>query len=447
MPMPVSQIAAAENLADRTPARVRFPLAPPSALQVLRPTPLGLGAFICGAGGFFPLNLVGEIYLAELLLPLAVALTGGRAMVAVWRIRAFRALFIGGLITLVGYVVSDLVQGTRPDQYLRGWGRMVVLLLDFWALATIALRDRRSIWWFAVGLGLGGVLYLRLAHHYPLAFWKFAYAEPMFLVSSAIAGLSPTPLAVMALALPGYLSIQYDYRSFAFLALIGIAYAIFRRRRAHTARRATSLQKVIIVGALVGAFLFANALLASIGGDYYASRRASSDAGRIAALEVGLVAIARSPILGYGSWPENIELATLYRQQVYEQTRWRADPRAGGAFFTPHSQVLQAWVEGGILGTAFFLVLIYCIARVAPYAFLDRPRDYLSFLLLYYFVSGLWNFFNSPFATPHRIGIALVGALVVMLWVERRARATAPRPAAPSGPRDARAALSGVRSV
>jgi O-antigen ligase len=147
------------------------------------------------------------------------------------------------------------------------------------------------------------------------------------------------------------------------------------------------------------------------------TRRSESNAGRAAGIEVGIIAVARSPIIGYGSWTENRELAELFLKKQREYGGDKQYRERAGAFFSPHSQVLQAWVEGGILGAAFFAFLLYQVVRSARWTVKFRPLDSLTPLLLNFLLFGAWALLMSPFGSS-RLAIATLAAIVLMLRVE-----------------------------
>src|SRR5262249_37110112 len=222
-------------------------------------------------------------------------------------------------------------------------------------LSVVIGQDRRNLWWLALGMGVGGMLYLRLVMHTPIAVWKFGYAEPVFLVVAALCAFLPGKVAAAALAALGLNSMWFDFRSFAAICFLLAAYLWVR-----SARPAQPLvvrgrsSRLWIVVALAGVLIAGT--LASTGGCAQL-RRGESNAGREAAIEAGVYAVAHSPVIGYGSWTENRELAEYYLKR-YLELRGIRDPNARvDSQFSPHSQVLHAWVEGGVFGAMFFFVI------------------------------------------------------------------------------------------
>ncbi len=391
----------------------------------IRLTGIGLFALFCGALQPLTLNLVGEIYAVELLLPVAgLAALASRSGNAVFRERMFWSLLLAAGVMLAGYVISDFIRDTRPDQYLRGWGRILILVTDFVFLCALFRQDRRNLWWFALGMGVGGILHLRLILHTSISIWKFGYAEPMLLFAAAMGCFLPIRLAAVWLGLLGLTSMWYDFRSFAAICFLLATYMWLRAARpSQPLVGGKKSLRLLIAGGLAGALVMTTLALTESG--YSNNRRAESNAGRSAAIEVGLIAISRSPLLGYGSWTEDRELAELYLKHYLEKRGVR-DPNAdAGRHFSPHSQILQSWVEGGILGAVFFMVLGYQLLRSVKWAALARPVDTLTPLVVYLLFSCAWNLFMSPFSAPHRIQIALGAAVLVLMDSEQRASRSA----------------------
>jgi O-antigen ligase len=391
----------------------------------LRPNLTGIAAFVCGVFNPVTLNVIGEICVSELLLPLAAIAAffsqgGDRAL----HEASFRRFLAAAVLMLAGYMLSDFVQDTRPDQYLRGWGRVGFLIADFIALAILIVQDRRNLWWFALGMGVGGILYLRLVLHTPISVWKFGYAEPVLLVAVTLGGFFAIRLAGTWLGVLGAVSMWFDFRSFAAICFLLGAYMWTRAARPVQALiGAGRLGKAVAGVALAGVLVATTLSLTD--NEYMSQRREQSNAGRSAAFEVGLIAIARSPLIGYGSWTENRELAQMYLER-YLQKRGMRDPNANaGRRFSPHSQILQSWVEGGILGATLFLVLGGSVLLIAKWASLIRPMDMLTGAILYILTVCAWNLMMSPFGASHRTQIALGAAVIVLLERERRSSNTA----------------------
>jgi O-antigen ligase len=393
-------------------------LAPVSGFRV---TFIGMLCFVVGSLQFMKINVGGELFGAEIALPIAaLAALMSRKELQLFSSQPLRVLLACLALTLLGYVISDLAAGTPSEFYIKGWGRIAVLTIDVVCLVIILSQDRRNLWWLVAGLGLGGVLFLRLVYGMSISMWKFYYAEPMVLIAATAGALIDRRLAAAWFVLLGYYSFTHDFRTFGGFNLLFAAAALAsgdwtKARAAFRPDRARALKAFVAVAI---AILAAKYALDEFGGDYWAHRRAASDVGRAVALEIGIEAVKRSPVLGYGSWMRDKELAALQSKRMEEQTGW-PDRDAKNDRFHPHSQVLQAWAEGGIVGAALFFLLVVRLPGLLLWLFTKRPPDALTYIYSYYLVTGTWNIFNSPFSAPLRLSLAMLAVCTVVLAVER----------------------------
>jgi hypothetical protein len=378
--------------------------------------------------------------LAELLLPiLGLAALSQRGAQGVLRDRAFLSLFGALLLTLAGYVASDLAAQSSAEQYLRGWGRTALVLTDFVALALLIGAQRQTLWWFAFGMGLGRMLSLRLLMHEPLAMWKFAhdytfgYAEPVTLVVIALGSfLRPRTTALM-LAGVGLYSIRWDFRIQSAVCIVLAVVLWMRAGRAAGRVRRAAMARLAIAAGVVAIVLWGALQLTS--DSTLEQRREVSDIGRSFGKVFALKAIVNSPLLGYGSWSSNPDFLRLQKEALAEVAGANADRYAqtiSDRSSVVHSMLLQAWVEGGLLGTAFFFVLCAMLLRRLRWLLLARQLDPLYPYLLYFSLYGLWHSVMSAFAAPLRLQIALAAAAVVCLALEQRAWRTGPASDVPS---------------
>jgi O-antigen ligase len=89
-----------------------------------------------------------------------------------------------------------------------------------------------------------------------------------------------------------------------------------------------------------------------------------------------------------------------------------------GSSAATHSQILQAWVEGGILGVSFFLVFGFQLLKTLPAQLLSRRTDLLTPTLLFYQLYALWSLFMSPFAATTRLLIALGATALLLTYLD-----------------------------
>ncbi|MFN0316754.1 MAG: O-antigen ligase family protein [Burkholderiales bacterium] len=396
-------------------------------------------AVLCGAAIGIKADFVGEISLLE---PLAVLLALycflarglGKGFVA-----AVYFGFIGaGLLTLCGYLFADLVAANEPWQYLKGWGRVVFLVIDCAALMILAAHDRKNIWWLALGMGLGGVAALA-AQGLPLSTWKLGYGEYCALVVVACAGLFPQMLSVLGIAAFGVICVFTDYRSLGAASLLASGLLWYGSFRARERRHLLGQALALIVPAAAAASLLYAAL--STTDERIIERRQLSNSGRYIGLVVAWRAVLESPVIGYGSWAAEKRFGRMLRDEARQFEQELNVPIDLGRSLIPHSQWLQSWVEGGLLGLSFFLVYAWGLVAALRWFVWHRKTDRLQALGLFILVMGAWNLVASPFLGFTRIHIALAVAVIAIAYHERalanalarnglrRRRQVAPRPA------------------
>jgi hypothetical protein len=393
----------------------------------LRISGMAIAVFVCGLASARAVNLIGEFYLGELLLiqlALFVMLFGrDRSLL---NVSAFGAFVQTAVLMLAGYIISDLYRDTFPGQFLRGWARVILLTLDFMALAILVARDRRALWWFVLGMGVGGIgqLAVRGVPIMSAPGWKFGYSTPIVYLLACASYFLPIKLMCLAFAGLGVWNIFMDFRIMGAICLM-IAAVLWVRANNPDGLSGTQLFKLftacMIAAAVVGAALYATQ-------DEFAKRREGSNVGREAGLFVAVRGVIESPIVGYGSWPTDPRLVSLFQEEVAEEGQEYGDA-ARVQVFTAHSQGLQAWIEGGVLAALFFIYYgIRLISTGFHAALRRRPDGYLPIFLVF-LIYDTWHLFMSPFSGPTRLPIAVGVAIICMVGLET-VRQREPRTAA-----------------
>jgi O-antigen ligase len=376
-------------------------------------------AFVSGVASARIVNVIGEVYVGELLLIqfafLLLLLGGIRPLLA---LPAFGVFVQTAVLMLLGYMLSDIYRDAHPAQFLRGWARIILVTLDFVALAAIVAHDKRNLWWFVLGLALGSIGQL-LVRGVPImspAGWKFGYSTPLVSLLACLSCFVPIRLACVAFVALGVWNIFMDFRILGAICVL-VAAMLWVRSEGTTRLSGQQMLRSLMVCMIAGSIV-TGAMLATQ--DEFSKRREQSNAGREAGLTVAAWAIMESPIIGYGSWPMDARLVNLYRQEMEEEGQLTPEGARTG-IFAAHSQVLQAWVEGGALGVLFWLYYGYWLLRSGWYAALHRPADAFSPIYLFFVVYDFWHLLMSPFSGPTRIPIALGVAIICACAAERQA--------------------------
>ena len=385
----------------------------------IRLTFLSFLSFAAGLPSSYSLELVGQIFLAEILIiPLALILFFfGKSRIG--KVKLFHAFAITGIIMIIGYILSDLVAGTESSKYLRAWGRNLFLLTDLIALAVIAGTDRRLIWWFVLGVALGTISQLALAN-IPISDWKLGYGRQFILMVLFLGYFLPYRVTMLGLVALAVVSVYLDSRSLGGFCLL-IAGIIFLRVKNPNGLKISpsAIFRIIIASTLVTTLLITLMIQTQ---DEFSNRRTSSSAGRFAAIRIGLIAISDSPIIGHGSWGEGTKKYAdmLYNELSFEMMELdRSNVWQRAQIFRPHSQILQAWIEGGLLAAIFFIFFGYQLFIGIKNIILTRKLDRFTALYTFLLLQSAWHLIMSPYAGHHRLMIALSIAILCSLKLER----------------------------
>lgn len=318
-----------------------------------------IAAFGLGFLSLFTMKGLGTITLAEpiaaALLPLMVSDRIARRepwFEVLDRPRLFLAV-AALVISIVGYVLSDLYWGSPLLMSMKGIARLGVLLTN--ALSLWMLLDRNPMGWIAymVGTIAGHVavtlLYTPLFNDY----WKFGFAAPVTF----------TCLLVCAFLGKRYLFVS----SVLLLVLVG-AHILFGSRGAalsllaFTAQRPFAYQKgrrhvaifLLISASAVAAVLTLNSLSVR-------QNTSRSDIERATHLRFCLDGILKHPLIGNGTWYTASGYFEHYHEVLYRESSFG---KSGGFEFggpleiSIHAQLLNGWCEGGVLGAVFFFVCL-----------------------------------------------------------------------------------------
>lgn len=366
---------------------------------------------------------MGELYAAELVLPVfAIMLVVSGKASSTLRSAIFWKFFLAGMVMIVGYMISDLIAGTSQQNYLRAWGRNAVLLSDLLALSVMAGSDKRYIWWYIFGVTIGTLIYLQthgiVLNNYT---WKLeGYGRAILMLVLLLGYFLPNLMTIGLIVCFGLASIYMDSRSQGAIALLlaGLLWV----RKANPVKlniSARNMAKFVIAGIVV--LLMILVAMAQTG-DEYSDRRGASNVERFGALKVGLIAITDSPLIGFGSWGQGTKkYAEMYRKETEKDLR-----HLGQTYiqytdtFMPHSQILQSWMEGGILSAFFFLFFGFKLLASMKYVVFGRYLDYLTPIYIITLFGSAWNLVMSPYSGNHRLGIAMAVAIVCSLTIERR---------------------------
>ena len=283
-------------------------------------------------------------------------------------------------------------------------------------------RAVSSLWWYIIGTALGRFTHALLIGESigdPTG-WKLQFSSPLSVLISAVTGALPSIVSSALLVTLSAYNFLRDFRSLGAIILV-LALLLWLSRTQHLRPLARSTWSVPTILGVSATLLLASGLVGwYLANNNQTDRQTMSTVGRIAALKIGARAIMASPVVGYGSWGQG---SRDYANELYDELSTSSQVRDAGATelvsreatFSPHSQLLQAWMEGGLLAAAFFFICLVGTLRSLYFLVRSRPKDYLTPVALLVLLTGLWNILMSPFLGVHRLDIAVLVAMISLI--------------------------------
>jgi hypothetical protein len=370
------------------------------------------------------LQIGGRLYLAELLLIATLPfLVSARPFVRTDRWAA--SIVILGLVWLWAQIVTDLYRSTVLGDLTRGWLNIAFTLTDFAAIALLIGGRGRRVVLFAAGLAAGYALAYQFnpSPYADVDPWKFGVAIPLTLLIVLISChrilYGARLLSSLVLILAGIMNFAFGFRSLGGVCVLAAAYVAaqaFPTRIGSLRISPTRLAALCAIGAACGLLLvvaYGRAAKDGFLGAPAAQKYRQESTGKFGILLGGRPelfasskAIADSPLIGHGSWAKdpkytNELLATLSKNGYEPSAGYLYDVEHSGYLIPAHSYLFQSWVEAGLLGAVFWLVVLALTVGTLIATFRERPG--LSPLLAFLSVLLVWNIFFSPYGADQRI--------------------------------------------
>lgn len=396
-----------------------------------------LFAFLLGFGARLQVRLIGYLPLSEIAILLLFPFLFSQYRQPAYRGRCGWLLPLL-VVWMVGAVASDIYRETNWSLAARGMARIVIYATAAPFFAWFLYRDMyRKLLYFAAGtvpsmilsayVLRGGVHEGReLVYGKADISWKSHWSAVLLLAAAfmALYFYRRSRLAAYASTMfCGGFNLALGARSTGAVNLVGAAACIAKnllvtahRGRRSRARVVRSLLAAVLIAAAAFGLLQGYSWLADSGqlGQFeQAKYRMEAEhelgllgGGRVGYLVGGLIAISDSPLIGYGSWPQD-KFGFYYR--VCDFFGQRPDPsyyKLGYPLIPSHSHIVSAWVEHGILGTPFWIyaILLAMRALVMPIADPDR----LQLWVMSAATAMVWNVLFSPISYRMEVTMTLV---------------------------------------
>lgn len=356
------------------------------------------------------------------------------------------------LLWLFSATISNLVNGTSLYNWVRGLAIIIVFGASLLVISVFIAGNRRRERVFAIGLALGLTLGQVLEPEYAnfSSAWKFQLG-----LASAVAlaelldwrgrGVDSRRLLTESAALGGLgiFSLLFDYRSLAgFLLLAGLVglykWTTLLRGGGAPAHLVpdrltfTKAAKPVTIALFCGLAIFSfysYAVSHDWLGQHAAERIERMQVrgyGKVLDTLIGsrpqflisTYAIAKRPIVGYGSWPQNCGFIRLFKEE--QRMLGISEPVGLGyqkkkdtsaiCLIPSHSHLLGAWLWAGLMAVPVWLYIMVKTGTWMMRAIRDRRYFELAPLVMGAIL--LWAIPFSPFAGRLRITEAFYIAVI-----------------------------------
>jgi hypothetical protein len=401
--------------------------------------------------GFFSslkINIFGEIFLGEIILGGCVLLNilqnlflGKRIVVPPFFVQIFWIL----LVWLFCQILSDVVNETDFLSAIKGEFVPVFIFLIYWGLSILFSGGIRYSYFY--GLFLGYLFFKYLSGHEYFLFnsWKFGGGVILGLVAFMLVdnykGYSKKRMILFLGGVFFLVSLINSSRALAGFFVFSAAVSVFVNEEKYSrfirmllGNRAKSVKLVVI--SVLFLFLLDRSLymlftyepflnILSESAAYKYKSQALSEYGVILGgrneLLVSVQAFFDKPILGHGSWAENIKYVHMRYDYLAMQDDWivnleQVENHLNRYLIPTHSFLMGALVWGGIFAGLFWIrVLGLCIQIFQVPSMVTSPFYFFAVLNVF------WNVLFSPFGADARwINMVVIWLLVMRLNVEIR---------------------------
>ena len=334
-----------------------------------------------------------------------------------------RPLFFLGAGWGVQQAIVDLLRATAPRDAIASFAQVFVLCSLLYFALTWFQKDAIRIKYFLLGIVFSSIpsYFLEPSIYSKSDPWKFAFGPNvslLFFLWISSKHFSSRKKILLITLLSG-LDIVLGSRSLGLVTFLVVPFVLIRK----SGRKKVS--SLILIALLVSSFGFIaekaykDLSLSGVLGvnqELKAQNQINSGPLLLEARKEFLYEIAsirNNWFVGYGSHP-NLEIGIATEVYRYESmlgfnTGTYADIKSSGKI-PQHSILFSAWLEGGILGLAFWLYLIYLLfkwqGRVNP---IEGPFGSLS---TYLFLNFCWAALFSPLGAGTRMIIAYTVAVI-----------------------------------
>jgi hypothetical protein len=376
-------------------------------------------AFILAILGAYRITLVGQLPVSELaiiFLSPVLFLFRGHLL----KIRGVRPILVLGFIWLVSQMLSDFVNHSTPERYLRGWANagMTLYVFAFWVMllgsnmrAYLAMLAGGVVAGFlTIGLRTGGPYGIEgIAESKELwDMYILPWHRPAILLFMWLTYRRYPTLGSIACFASGAMAIATGGRSYGLIIImVGalILYARWAARAGFKPRFTDALRLGLFVtpAMLITFWLYVYfGLQGVLGGNATQQLQANPSpynpimvivSGRGEMLAT-IPAIIDKPILGHGSWAVGPE----YHHKMLDTLEWLGFSVRRGIerpWIPAHSAILGAWVWAGLAGFVMWMYVLVVLFILLVF-FMARPWSPVVPVVCFLVADAGWALIFSP---------------------------------------------------
>lgn len=386
--------------------------------------------FLCGALLKFDVTIGGRLALGEIILLVLLPKTI-KCLSSLKKEQYLSKIYKWLLIWFVGAIVSDIINKNSFDFILKGAFRPVICIVILISCYALSYKRPKNLLYFFFGLLVSGFInfihpldiragdggsndgYQYYAYVYTPFFYGLASVGGYWLYKKSILAASTLCVILGIIALP-----ILSRTTASALLLSGIILYVSNKTKLTRNWKAQEMPigKILLLLFLTYCMAFYPYVYFAKNGmmgerqkekfemQYNRSPLVQNPIGFLLSGRVetvgAMIRVARSPIIGYGSWPPRGDSNVVAAKLVGIDESEISDKTFDFTYRDPgHSVFFGIWSQAGICVVPFFLICLSCILKLYGYIISGGRREAILIMpYAFWFVfSFIFNNFNSQF--------------------------------------------------
>jgi len=346
---------------------------------------------------------------------------------------------IAYITLLFSQIVSDIVNGSTSEDFIRGWANIVMAIVVTNYLSTLLWRSNKSIIYYLTGAAIGVVFFGAEVEDFSLekmGFFKFTLVpilnSVLLIVSCYLLKVvtKKSFTIVFIFIAYGLFNIAFDSRSNGLIFLI-VSFIIYKRKMVGDVKMKTVfpflIGGLIVFQGLYSLYVY-QVLQGNIGGKHSEEQFSMTSnpynpinlllAGR-SEVYVAIIAVIDKPIFGHGSWaPDPGAKYTLLAYKLHgeeDKLDNRLDMSNGKLIIPSHSVIFGIWMTSGIVGFIAFMRIVLLFYKRGFNLLKSSSIQASSYypIIVFFIVNSAWIFLFSPL--PHiKQSLPIIIALIIV---------------------------------